>query len=350
MQDELNRIETAPIDALKTLKDEEDVLEGRIASMDGLKGDVAEAVYARVRADYAARLDALRAEAQPLKQQARTQYALLRALLARLDAEAESMKLDREEVELRHKLGEFDAEQFESRTAAIAKLVEEKKGVHEQATTLRTRFLAAVASEAELDAPAPPGTTQQMPAASSYSTSEVPVVTDAMIAARSGAPAVPAPPTFAGGATVVMPTVDPNLIGDAGSTMVMPAIKMPPAGGTGTVVMPSVKAPLPPSSDATVVFRPARLVPQNPEAGKTTFTLALKPMAVGSEPTNDIRLGGAGIDGRHAQIVPTPQGFVLTDLGTKHGTRVNAEKVTERVLVNEDVVQIGVARFVFRAG
>jgi pSer/pThr/pTyr-binding forkhead associated (FHA) protein len=136
--------------------------------------------------------------------------------------------------------------------------------------------------------------------------------------------------------------------------MVMPAIRMPPAvpppADAGTMVMQAVKAPPPVSADATVVFRPARLVPQNPEAGKTTFALAIKPMSIGSETSNDIRIGGAGIDARHAIIEPTAKGFVVRDLATKHGTRVNAEKITERVLVNEDVVQIGVARFVFRAG
>ena len=131
-----------------------------------------------------------------------------------------------------------------------------------------------------------------------------------------------------------------------------PSVSTPPgapAGDVGTMVMQAVKPP-PASSDATVVFRPARLVPQNPEAGKTTFALAIKPMSIGSDTANDIRLGGAGIDAKHAIIEPTAKGFVVRDLNTKHGTRVNAEKVAERVLANEDVVQIGVARFVFRAG
>ena len=330
MQDELDRIETSSIDALKKLKDEQDVLEGRIASMDELKGNVAEAVYIRVRADYASRLDALRAEAQPLKVEARTQYASLKALIDKLESAHEAITLDRQEVELRHKLGEFDEKEFKQRTADIEKQVKEKAGIREQAQKLRERFLAAVASEADLESAAP-APTPAPAAAPSYSTSEMPAVTPAAIAAAQ------APPPR----------------DDVGSTMVMPAIKMPPppSAEAGTMVMQAVRPPAPAvSSDATVVFRPARLVPQNPEAGKTTFSLALKPMAIGSDTANDIRLGGAGIDARHAVIEPTAQGFVVRDLKTQHGTRVNAEKIDERVLVNEDVVQIGVARFVFRAG
>ena len=40
---------------------------------------------------------------------------------------------------------------------------------------------------------------------------------------------------------------------------------------------------------------------------------------------------------------------MIKDVDTKHGTRVNAEKVRERLLANEDIVQVGAARFVFRA-
>jgi pSer/pThr/pTyr-binding forkhead associated (FHA) protein len=43
-------------------------------------------------------------------------------------------------------------------------------------------------------------------------------------------------------------------------------------------------------------------------------------------------------------------GFTIVDLNTKHGTRVNAEKIRERPLRNDDVIQIGAARFVFREG
>jgi len=43
-------------------------------------------------------------------------------------------------------------------------------------------------------------------------------------------------------------------------------------------------------------------------------------------------------------------GFTIVDLNTKHGTRVNAERVRERTLHHDDVIQIGAARFVFREG
>jgi pSer/pThr/pTyr-binding forkhead associated (FHA) protein len=101
---------------------------------------------------------------------------------------------------------------------------------------------------------------------------------------------------------------------------------------------------------ATKIFSAARLVPQNPEAGKQTYALTLKPMSIGADGANDIRIGGPGVDAKHAQITVSMGGFTIVDLGSKHGTRVNAEKVRERPLANEDVIQIGAARFVFREG
>ena len=93
--------------------------------------------------------------------------------------------------------------------------------------------------------------------------------------------------------------------------MVMPAINIPPPpniapGSTVVMGAPRPAAPAGPVSDSTVMFKPARLVPQNPEAGKSTYTLGLKALAVGSDGASDIRIGGPGVDPRHAQITPTP--------------------------------------------
>lgn len=325
MQEELKNIDVAPADALKALKDEQDVLEGRIKAMEEKKADVAEAVYQRVRGDYASRLDALRAQALPLKEQARAQYAQLKAILATLEAAHEAVKLDKQEIELRHTLGEFDKKEFDRRTKALDTAAAEKQAWYQQAQEIRARFAACVHSESELDTPVAPAA-----AAPSYTTGEL-----------------PAPAAAPVGATVVMPAVKPApapMPADGG-TMVMPA--MPRVATPAAAPAP---APAPPmGSNATIAFRPARLVPQNPEAGKTTFSIALKPMAIGSDTGNDIRLGSAGVEGKHARITPTTQGFVLSDLGSKQGTKVNSEKITERVLQNEDVVQIGVATFVFRS-
>ncbi|HET7842591.1 MAG TPA: FHA domain-containing protein [Xanthomonadales bacterium] len=343
MNDELSAIDTSCTQALKTLKDEQDVLDGRVKAMDEKKGSVAESVYQRVRGDYVARRDELETQSKPLRQTAREQYAKLVALLAELESAAETVKLDRQEIELRHELGEFDKKEFDKRIKGVEAAAAEKAEWHKKAQEMRELFLGCVRSEDELraapvPAPAPAPAPAAVPAArpmtgDAYTTGEItPVPASAVTPAAAG----------------------------AGATMVMPARGLPPASDS-TMIIPSVKpgapapaaapaAPKPLVSDATQMFRPSRLVPQNPEAGKTTFNLAIKIVTIGSEQGNDIKVGGPGVEPKHAQIAPTPNGYVLTDFDTKHGTRVNAEKIKERLLNNEDVVQIGAARFAFRTG
>jgi len=317
VQEELSGIDTSPIEALKTLKDEHDVLDGRIKAMEEIKESVAAAVYVRVHADYATRLEALQAQSRPLKEQAREQYANLKRIVAKLEADHEAVKLDKQEVELRHQLGEFDKKEFERRVKAIDIQAAEKGELHLKAQELKTRFVASVHSESELETAAP---APAPPTKSPYSTDQLGAVGTAQLDQASVRAAIASRQAS------------------------------PPGPEMGTMVMPSMKAPPPPAtSDATVMFRPARLVPQNPEAGKTTFSLSLKPMTLGSDARNDVRLSGPGVESKHAQINPTPQGFLLLDLETKTGTRVNNERIGERLLAHEDVVQIGAARFVFRS-
>jgi hypothetical protein len=332
MADEIAAIDASCIDALKQLKDEQDVLDQRIQAMDEMKSTVAEAVYLRVRADYVAKRNGLEDQSRPLRDTARVQYAHLMQIIGELEAAHETVKLDQQEIELRHQLGEFGKKEFESRMGAIAQVAAEKGAAHEQARTLRERFLGAVRSEDELRNATPPRPAAPLPPpVSVHTTAEVPQAAPPRVDVTAEIPKVPAARPAAA-----------------------PAAPAAPFEGTMVMPVPNFAAPPPPArpapavNEATVMFRPARLVPQNPEAGKATHALTLKPISIGADAANEIRIGGPGVEPRHAQIVPTPKGYSLIDMDTKHGTRVNAEKVKERVLANEDVVQVGAARFVFR--
>ena len=316
MLEQINKIEIASADALKRLREEREVLEGRIKAMDDMKGDVQEAVYLRVRSDYSQRVQQLHEQARPLLEEARKQYSELRVILDKLQGDIDSVNLDRQELELRHKLGEFDAKEFQKQLKAIEGAAGEKQQWHEQARQLKERFLVGVSNEHELVSVAAKPANQVMDI-----TNELPRLAVATPQPQAQAHATPPP---------------------ANQTMVMPAVR------PGAVPPPPAAAPPPAGSEATAIFRPARLVPQNPEAGKTTHALALKPVVIGADPGSDIRIGGPGVESRHAQIVPTAAGYMLTDFDTKHGTRVNALRVREQQLGNEDVIQIGAARFVFR--
>jgi len=323
-QDALAAIELSSIESLKKLKQEQDQLNARLQSMEELKSTFAEPVYKRVRDDYQQRLRALDDEAAPLKQTAREQYASLRSLIERFEADHEAVKLDQQELELRYKLGEFDEKEFQKRIKAIEVSVKEKAEARARGLEMKARFLEAFHAESELESPTN----------ASGAAGRQPAVTGRFAAVPDE--------DATESRTTDMPAVRPDL--QPNKTQIMSAVSVPAARPAAP------PPPAPAGGGATQIFRAARLVPQNPEAGKQSYTLTLKPMAIGADTSNDIRIAGPGVEPKHAQINVSMAGFTLVDLGTKHGTRVNAEKVKERQLGNEDVIQIGAARFVFREG
>lgn len=333
-QDALAAIDLSAIESLKTLKQEQDQLNARLQSMEELKSTFAEPVYKRVRDDYQQRLRALDDQAAPLKQAAREQYTSLRGLIDRFEADHEAVKLDQQELELRYKLGEFDEKEFQKRIKAIEASVKEKAEARARGLEMKARFLEAFHAESELDSSA-----TDAPRTTGGASTAGP---EAIVTGR-----FTTMPTDAAteSRTTDMPAVRPDL--QPNRTQIMSAVNV-------SSVRPTTPTPPPPAAaatgGATQIFRAARLVPQNPEAGKQSYTLTLKPMAIGADTSNDIRIAGPGVEPKHAQINVSMAGFTLVDLGTKHGTRVNAEKVKERQLGNEDVIQIGAARFVFREG
>ena len=325
-QDALAAIELSSIESLKKLKQEQDQLDARLQSMEELKSTFAEPVYKRVRDDYQQRLRALDEEAAPLKQTAREQYSSLRGLIERFEADHEAVKLDQQELELRYKLGEFDEKEFQKRIKAIEVSVKEKAEARARGLEMKARFLEAFHAESELESAAGPSKAPS-------SAARQPAVTGQFAAV----------PDESESRTTDMPAVRPDL--QPNKTQIMSAVNVAAARPAAPPPPPA-----PAGGGATQIFRAARLVPQNPEAGKQSYTLTLKPMAIGADTSNDIRIAGPGVEPKHAQINVSMAGFTLVDLGTKHGTRVNAEKVKERQLGNEDVIQIGAARFVFREG
>ncbi|HEV7489793.1 MAG TPA: FHA domain-containing protein [Rhodanobacteraceae bacterium] len=308
-------VDLAPIDALKALKHDADQLRSRRASMEALKADFAEPVYKRVDADYARQLDAIERKAEPLRQQALAAYSSLRNALREIDTAHETVKLDRQEIDLRHKLGEFDVTERDRRAAAIETTLGESRSASERAKALRARFLEVFPDEAELDRAA-------------------------------AAPRAAAPSLIADRPRATAPAIEPAM------TRVFPVLDFPePPKPPPTARAP---APLPVSTVAsaasTMFLRTARLVPQSPEAGRAAIPLPPRPVTLGNDDTAEIQVAGPGVEPRHAEININAKGYTLVDLGSKQGTLVNAEPVQERLLRHEDVIQIGAARYVFREG
>jgi hypothetical protein len=330
MQEELASIDVSPLESLGRIKQELDTLESRLTAMEERRETVAAAVYTRVRADYETRRRALEDEAAPLKATAREQYARLRDMLTRSEADHETTRLDREEIEFRFSLGEFDDAEHKKRLKAVDKQLADKAAAREQAEAMKQRFVAVFRSEEEL--------AQAMPAspATPAPTRKLETLTEAQLSAYDTIPPAsnpPAPPPPAG----LPPSVS------AGATQMMRAIRPSDLAAAAAASAPPAAAP---RSDSTMIMRTARLVPQNPEAGKQNYTLALKPTLIGSEAGCDVRVAAA--KRRHAEIRVSMAGFTLSDEGG--GTKVNGVAVTQHLLRHEDVIEIGPARFTFKEG
>jgi hypothetical protein len=260
LPESLSGVDLGVIDALKALKEEADILRERLAGLEAVKADFDPSVFSRVHADYAKQLAGIEAKAEPMRLQARESYARLRGALNEISHAHEAVKLDRQEIELRRKLGEFNEEQYKNRLKDIETSLAERAVAHKQGEALRSRFLEVFASEEELmqghvppAAPAGPASTQEMPAAEEI---DIPFDTESID--------IPA-------AAIDMP---------AAQTQILQVLKLPEPPKVPSAAAPAAK-PASFGVNATMSLRTARLVPQNPEAGRTAIPLPPKPISHG---------------------------------------------------------------------
>lgn len=294
---ELQEIDVSAIDELAAIKNEQEVLEERLEKLEEEREHVSAAVYEKVETDYRERLDALEEKARPLKETARAEYTKLRMLSEKMTLVVARARLDQEEVELRHKLGELDEEAFQERLDGCRKVLEDRQAELGEVEDVMRRFGGAFRTEDELLGQSSPSD-----------------VLDAETLE------IPAPPTEA-----VVET------------------------GARTVVLPRA-APPPDPPGATVVMQMPRLVAHH-EAGTTDYRLGTAPLVIGRAEDADVRFPIPSVSRHHARVAPGPDGFVVTDLGSGNGTRVNGELLTgNHVLCDGDTIQVGTELVTFHAG
>jgi hypothetical protein len=74
-----------------------------------------------------------------------------------------------------------------------------------------------------------------------------------------------------------------------------------------------------------------------------------EPVTIGRLPECDIILGDPNVSRRHAEIRRRGNGFVVVDLGSTNGTRVNGAGVKERQLADGDQITVGGTKILFEA-
>src|SRR3712207_4420085 len=75
--------------------------------------------------------------------------------------------------------------------------------------------------------------------------------------------------------------------------------------------------------------------------GRRVITLDKPSVSIGRRSENDLRLVGSDISRDHAEIASVDGTYVLRDRGSRYGTFVNGEQITERPLSHGDQLQFG---------
>ncbi|MBP7587448.1 MAG: FHA domain-containing protein [Thermoanaerobaculia bacterium] len=375
MSEELQPVDESVLTSLIDLRRERDALRQRLARMQEAAADLSEKVLARVRSDYESRIAALDAKAAPLKDAARGTYGGLLPQLDRARAECESLRLDREEIVLRHELGEFDVAEYRDREARSDESLSAAEERVETLSGVVERFRGAFDSAEELA----PATTSQVglpessaptPAAGSPADAAAVVAAppedDGTLMLPPEPPSAPAPPPLPE-LPLEPPVWTPSLAwsnaSPAGASEEpwraaaspfddlqpppAPSASSPssvvhevaPAAPTGDPAVPPANPPAPPARPRLEALD-GDLEPQPHYLEPLTF--------IGRTPENQIRIYKPAVSRRHAQITETDAGWLLRDLSSENGTYVNGQRVTERLLADGDRVQFGTSRFVLR--
>jgi pSer/pThr/pTyr-binding forkhead associated (FHA) protein len=84
---------------------------------------------------------------------------------------------------------------------------------------------------------------------------------------------------------------------------------------------------------------------EGPRKG-TVFFVGERPLVIGRHPLANVRISDTSVSDFHAHLRGTPSGFLLMDLKSELGTRVNALRVTRHAIQIGESLTIGPATFV----
>jgi len=150
MTREMPSIDTSGIEDLQKIKAEQDVYRERIQKMQDMREKVSDQIYEKVFSDYSEKLDVLNVEAEPLKDRIRGQYAILEGIMKELTEQLAAVRLEKEELEFRHTLGEFEGNQYSEHLREAEMSETAKQAELDDAEEMKQQFLAVFDSEEDL--------------------------------------------------------------------------------------------------------------------------------------------------------------------------------------------------------
>ncbi len=355
MRTELNQIDLSAIDELVRIRQEESVLEARLAKMEARSSNVSPVVYARVKGDYEARRNELARGSQPLREKALREYQRLKAVRVTVERAVQQLSLEKEELEFRRDLGEFPDAEFAKQVADCEKRLGDERRDLEEVLRMRSTFAAAFRSEEELEAGAPQAVppTPGPPAAA-----PIPAGRPAPAPRPTAPPPPPLPPPPAPARAAPPPHVPPApyamQAAEDGLTPDGTAITAPRPLAHGARVPSSREAPAaevepeaPPHS-ATMILPRARLSLLEGDEPVKEFVLKPGISVIGRLAQSDIQLPSPDVSRRHAQVTVGPDGCFVADLGSENGVALNGRLVESHRLEDGDVLVLGKQRLLFR--
>jgi hypothetical protein len=327
MSQEIASIDTSPIDALLQIRTKQEQLQQLVERAESSRSKVSEAVYRRVSADYEARKRALEAEAKPLRKKARQEHTKLAPIHERLRRQVEEARLDKEELEFRHSVGELGDEDFSQRNRAAEELLATRQQAFTEADELSQRLAGVMGAEEAEPEPA------AKPAARSAAGRKV--ATESRFDDNDTTATLAQVEEDDAGATVMTTAPPPGETapGDSEATAWIPADQVP----TAEQNVPA---------EGTMVMRFARLVAEGSSGEE--YQLGLR-TTVGRTPDNDITIANGLVSRHHAVITYSNNGYVVADLNSGNGTFVNDQRIEQHTLAESDHLKIGPTVFVFHA-
>lgn len=80
-----------------------------------------------------------------------------------------------------------------------------------------------------------------------------------------------------------------------------------------------------------------------------TFPIDEDELTLGRSSDNKVVINNATVSSHHASIKREGDNYVLRDLGSTNGTRVNSREVKEAILRPKDLIQVGSVEFMFNS-
>lgn len=122
-----------------------------------------------------------------------------------------------------------------------------------------------------------------------------------------------------------------------------------PSSASVVAPSPSLNAAPAAAAGGSSINARTLVITSGPSAG-TELVLDANPITIGRSSDSTLVILDEFTSTQHAKLTPTPQGWLLTDLDSTNGTKLNGQRVTDPVMVTLNTpVTIGKTAFELRA-